>query len=314
MSILPPLPVPPDDWLNTINERYRQQDMPPQNRPFCALKDWAVKNGQSANADNLLLSHLGQSAWQRIDAFFRTQTKLGHERIQPVGRSVWFYDGSFYPLDLFIIVGGKGPYTTINPFHPLAKGGMPNPLLEAFSRDEPRVREYLEHLSNAIDSLQCSALIIDTMKQPFAKQLLRSAEKHLESAVANLLDTPPNKLAADQSRLAFEASLKGLLAEKDGLQEKEAKEISHHLDKAFGKINAGSAKLISDADLAKLKEAAMDSASSAASRKFFADFGARYDDTTLPAQRRLWHCFAAAQHAFATVLRVFGASDSRQLN
>lgn len=72
------------------------------------------------------------------------------------------------------------------------------------------------------------------------------------------------------------------------------------------------AKLISDADFARLKDVAMDSTPPAGTRRFFPDIGARYDIATLPRQRQLWDCYAAAQHAFATVLRTLGASDSRQ--
>jgi hypothetical protein len=174
------------------------------------------------------------------------------------------------------------------------------------------VQEYLEHLSNALDSFQCSGRILESLKEPFARKLLDAAESLLDSAVADLLNTPPNIQASEHSRVAFEASLKGLLAEKGGLSEKEAIGISHHLDQLLDQIDARCAGLIPPADLARLRGGAADSTSPSAARQFFPDVGMRYDPAALPNQRRLWKCYALAQHALATVLRALGASDSRQ--
>jgi HEPN domain-containing protein len=145
-----------------------------------------------------------------------------------------------------------------------------------------------------------------------ARKFLYAAESLLDSAVADLLNTPPNTQAAEHSRVAFEASLKGFLAEKGGLTEKEAMRISHRLDELLDGIDARCAGLILPADLARLRGAAADSTSPPVARRFFPDVGMRYDPAALPNQRRLWECYALAQHAFATVLRALGASDSRQ--
>ena len=110
---------------------------------------------------------------------------------------------------------------------------MPLPLLWAFSRDEPAVKAYLEHLSNALDSFASSDTISQNLKEPLARELLGAAETHLDSAVARLLDTHPNPQTVGHARLAFETSLKALSSEKAGLTKKEARRISHHLDKLY---------------------------------------------------------------------------------
>lgn len=286
--------------------------MPPAARPFRALEAWALQYGQSSDSGDSLLSHLAGPAWAAIDSFFRTHTKLGHERIQPLSRSAWYYDGSLYPMNLGVILGGAGPSTTINAFACLAKG-MPASLLEEFSRDEPQAKVYLDHFSNAMDSLHHSHRIEAGLKSAFARNFLISAERHLESAVTDLLSTPPNTLAAGHARLALESALKGLLAEAAGLTEDEARKISHHLDQLISKVVAKCGRLIQHSDLVRLINIGSDCALPEKARQLFPDVGARYSETTLPA-RRLWQCYAAAQHAFATVLRVLGASDSRQLN
>jgi hypothetical protein len=167
-TMLPPLPNPPENWLRSLNERYRRQDMPPAERPIRAIEEWAILHGQPGDFGRLALSHLGGEAWKTIDKFFCLHTKLGRERIQPLSRSVWFYDASFYEVKLFVILGGDGPVSTINPFKPLEEA-MPRPLLWAFSRDEPEVNAYLEHLSNALDSFANSDTIRQNLKEPLAK-------------------------------------------------------------------------------------------------------------------------------------------------
>lgn len=76
MSLLPPLPIPAEGWLRSVNERYRGQDISPEQRPLRAMEDWAAHHGQPAAFGGLALSHLGGPAWTAIDAFFRAHTKL----------------------------------------------------------------------------------------------------------------------------------------------------------------------------------------------------------------------------------------------
>jgi HEPN domain-containing protein len=307
MNPPPALPVPPGDWLRRMNERYGQQNTPPGQRPFRALEEWARQHGQPVD----ILLPLGGETWEAIDAFFKKNTKLGQERVQPLGRSAWFYQGSFYQMNFGMFYGGPGPSVKVKAFQFLAEN-MPELALHDFSRDEPAVQAYLEHLSNALDSFQCSDWILKGLKDQLAGKFLYAAESLLDSAVADLLSTPPNTQAAEHSRVAFEASLKGFLAEKGGLTKKEALRISHNLDQLLNEIDARCAGLIPLADLARLRNAAADSTSPPAARRLFPDVGMRYDPAALPNQRRLSECYASAQHAFATVLRALGASDSRQ--
>lgn len=309
MNILLPLPIPPESWLQSLNERYRRQDMPPEERPIRAIEEWAVLQGQPGNFGHLALSHLGGDAWKTIDAFFCRHTKLGRERIQPLSRAVWFYDTSFYEINLFVILGGIGPVTRINPFKCL-EASMPRSLLWAFSRDEPQVQQYLEHLSNALDPFRCSDSIRQNLKELSAREFLAAAETHLDSTVTCLLDTHPNPQAIGHARLAFETSLKALSAEKASLTKEEAKKkISHRLDKLLSTKIIHCRHLISAPDFARLKAAAIDSAQT---QNLFPRHDAHYDSLNFP-RRRLWECYATAQHAVATVFRAVGASDSRKL-
>jgi hypothetical protein len=312
MNILSPLPVPSENWLRTLNERYRREEMSPAERPIRALEEWAAIHGQPRSFGSLVFSHLGGEAWRVIDRFFCKHTKLGHDRIQPLSRSAWFYDASFYEIKLFVILGGTGPVTTINPFKCL-ETSMPKSLLWEFSRDEPSVQEYLDHLSNALDSFVGADPIRQKLSQPFARKFLGAAEAHLDSAVTALLDNDPSREAVGHaighSRLTFETSLKALAAEKMQLTEKEARhDIRHRLDKLVGVKIIKCAHLFGAADFARIKDAAIDSATT---QCLFPPHDAHYQAGNF-APRRLWNCYATAQHSLATVLRVLGAPDSRR--
>jgi hypothetical protein len=308
MALLPSLQIPEEAWLRSLNERYRQSDMAPEERPIRAMEEWAARHGQPADFGALALSHLGGPAWTAIDAFFRAHTKLGQERRQPLAQSVWFYDGSFYPINLIVILGGPAPVSQINPFR-LVADSMPNSLLHDFSRDEAKVQEYLEHLSNALDSFASSDRIIRELKSSLARDFLGDAITQLDSAATGLLDTPPNSHAAGHARLGFETALKGFLAEKAGLTKEEAeRKVRHRLDILWQKLVAAP-PFIHRADLTAIKNAAIDSANA---QNIFPKHDAHYDSPTFPNQR-LWECYRIAQHTLAAVLRAFGASDSRTL-
>lgn len=311
MSIAPSLPVPPDDWLEETNQRYRGEDMPPGKRPFSALKEWAKVHDQATPPRPFLL-HLDSEAWRKIYTFFRTNTKLGQESGQPLRRAAWFYDGSFYQISLGVRLGSPRSSATVNAFDYLAKT-MPIKVLQDLSRDEPRVQEYLEHLAHALEILQLISDVEARLTSPLAKRFLISAEQHLASAVDSLLATPPNGIAAHLCRLSFECSLKALLGEKGGLTDDEAKRISHYLDRLFEQVAARCANLVPPDDFTRIGEAANGIRSSAGTREIFPGFGARYEGKEL-SNRELWECYRAAQHALATVLRALGDSDSRELN
>jgi hypothetical protein len=251
-------------------------------------------------------------AWEVILDFFKTNTRLGQDLVRPLSRAAFFYDESFHPMILGVFYGGAGPSREINAIEFLAKD-MPNSLLNDFSRDEEAVQKYLDHLANALDSLQSEHAVINNLQRPFAKRLLQSAVFHLECTVANLLDAKPSLVAAELSRLTFECALKAFLAEKGGLTEQEVeKEIGHRLRKLLNQI-VNRCPPIRTADFARLETAANDSGRDRLSRQIFPDFGERYQAGSLSG-RRLWACYAAAQHALATILRLLGGSDSRELN
>src|SRR6266705_4014508 len=133
MSFPPPLPIPPDDWLQDVNQQYRAEDMPPSKRPFSALREWAKMHDKATTPKPFLL-HLDSEAWRKIYTFFRTNTKLGQESRQPLRRAAWFYDGSFYQISLGVRLGGLRPSATVNAFDYLAET-MPIKVLQDFSRD-----------------------------------------------------------------------------------------------------------------------------------------------------------------------------------
>jgi hypothetical protein len=301
MTFFPPLPIPSQAWLRSTNTRYRGGDVPPIDRPFCAMEEWAALHGQPSSFGRLMLSQLGGSAWAEIDSFFKAFSKLGDERMQPLKRFAWFYDGSFYEGRIPMILGGPGAVSTINPFT-CVEGAMPKSLLQEFSRDDSKIQEYLDHLSNCVDCFLDFSWVAEALNESLSKDLLQSAERHLDSAISGLLATPPNPQAAGHARLTFEISLKALAAEKGNLTKSDGISISHRLDKLFNDRVAHFTHLIPTADFLRMKEAA--------TRSLFPRHDAHYESAIF-SHDCLWKCYSTAQHAYATVLRALGASDSR---
>jgi hypothetical protein len=282
-------------------------------RPFRALAEWAARNGQSPQEGDLLLSHVGRPVWQQIDAFFFSCTKLAEDRIKPLGRTAYYCDSGFYEMRLFQMYGGRGPTTVVNPLACLSET-MPAPLLHDLAQNEPTFRDYLDHFGHCIDSFQSYELVIRMIKTTAGRGFLTSSQRHLNSCVADLLDTPPNPLAAGNARFAFESALKGLLAEVTDLTTAEARsKFSHNLDTLIDATIGQCADVLDAKDLALFIAVAKDSKLKSELRQLFPDVRARYEDTAL-IDRRVWQCYAAAQHALATVLRTLGGNDSRKVN
>jgi hypothetical protein len=163
-----------------------------------------------------------------------------------------------------VILGGTGPVTTINPFKCL-ETSMPKSLLWEFSRNERRVQEYLEHLSNALDSFTSADRIKKDLTEPLPREFLAAAGAHLDSTVTGLLDSDPGSEAVNQAighaRLTFETCLKALAAEKMQLTRTQARQdISHRLDRLVDTKIVKCAHLFSAPDLARIQNAARDSA------------------------------------------------------
>ena len=64
--MLPPLPIPPQDWLIAFNDECRKQQVAVGERPFRALQKWVKKNGQHQPLAQLILAHLATEAFNTI--------------------------------------------------------------------------------------------------------------------------------------------------------------------------------------------------------------------------------------------------------
>ena len=284
--MLPPLPIPPEDWLAAFNEECRKREVPAGERPFRALEQWANKNGQSAPRFDLLLSHLATRAFAGIYAFFKAHTSLGREHAAPFRQTCFFDDTAFWPLIVPVIFG----HCTVDPIRFVV--GMPPPLFTHLGWNSTARDELDAHWFDCEHQMNHERLIDDTNVPELARNFLAGAQKALSAAAESLLAVPPNQKAAELSRDAFESTLKGLAVVEAGLTaERARKKISHDLQLVVQEC----AGALPATEHARLQAAVL----------LYPMIGARYQKGELPSQR-LWACYREAQHAMGVSLRIVG--------
>lgn len=281
--MLPPLPIPSNEWLVTFNDKCRMLEIPSGERPFRTLEKWAQQNGQKAPIFDLLLSHLATPAFNAIYAFFRANTSLGRDHSAPFRQTCFLYDTAFWPVIVPVVYGHR----VVDPIRFVV--GMPAAVFRDLGFNST-VRDELDaHWFDCSHHMNNSRLIESEELPELARSFLAGGEKSLLAAADSLLALPPNPKAAELARDAFESTLKGLAVEKTGLTLEDAKEIRHRLRKLVARC----APAVHSSERARLEQAC----------SLYPDIAARYEKTALPA-KRLWGCYREAQHAMAISLRI----------
>ena len=281
--ILPALPIPSEEWLTTFNDECRKREVPSGERPFRALEQWAKENGQSAPLFDLLLSHLATPAFNAIYTFFKANTSLGRDQVAPFRQTVFFYDTALWPVIVPVIYG----HCVIDPIRFVV--GMPAALFRDLGFNSGARDDLDAHWFDCSHQMNNSRLIDSDELPELARSFLAGGEKSLFAAADSLLALPPNPKAAELARDAFESTLKGFAVVKTGLTLDGAKEIRHKLPKLVARC----VPALPASERARLEQAC----------SLYPDIAARYEKTALPA-RRLWDCYAEAQHAMAVALRI----------
>jgi hypothetical protein len=279
--LLPPLPIPSEDWLVRFNDEYRKHDVAVGERPFRALANWAEANGQNEPLDQLILAHLGTEAFNAIYAFFKANTSLGRDHSAPIRQSCFLYDGAFWPLYVPMIYGR----CVVDPIRCVA--GMPSTVFRSLGFDSDARDKLDAHWFDCSHHMNNHGLIDGEDLPELARSFLAGGEKSLFAAVESLLGIPPNPKAAELSRDAFESVLKGFAVVKTGLTRAKAIEIGHRLALLLQRCAA-----LPAAEYKRVEQASF----------IYPKVEARYEKTAFP-MHQLWQCYAEAQHVMAISLR-----------
>ena len=89
------LNAPPEDWLRSLNRKFRECDIHVRRRPFLALDQYCKDFGLVAVA-------FDSTPAKTIFDWFTANTKAGTHQIGSLFTGVFYYDSCFWPVDVFI--------------------------------------------------------------------------------------------------------------------------------------------------------------------------------------------------------------------
>ena len=273
------LTVPPEDWLRSLNRRFRERDIHVRRRPFLALEQYCTDFGVVAVA-------FDSTPAKAIFDWFTANTKAEAHQIRSLFTGVFYFDSCFWPVDVFIGYG----QCQLNALESLQ--AMANPMKhELMSRPEtawPYVLTWANGVDYGygIDDLH-KTLPADAV---LAWSLLENADRELRAAVAQLLEHRPNTKAAMSCRMATEIFLKAFLVSKAKLSEPEIRPFNHHLDKLLSKVR----EIDAAHDVLKIEQ----------QLAAFPTISDRYTGAELT-PRALWLTYEIALHVAAAVIRSF---------
>lgn len=274
-----------EEWLESINEEFRKNDIPHKQRPWLAWREWAKYKGISVS--------LNDEVVKKIFAWFENNAKAGSQYLGSMYTGVYYYDSCFWPVFIPIVFGS----VQLNARDSVKT--MPETIVARLWRDRNEVTQYASLWADCTDY---AFGIDDLMKGKaiggFAQEVLASGDQQLNATVTLLLEDRPNPKAMESARMATEMFLKAFLAATGGLTEKEAKDkIGHNLEKALNRCLTLDAKSELQAIQPDLN--------------VFPDIGDRYKGTEKPS-RELWIAYGAAQFTGTTVARSLSGRDVRK--
>lgn len=274
-----------NDWLERINDRFRQEDVPYKQRPWMAWMEWSQYAGVSTS--------LGDEDVKKIFQWFEKNTIAHSQYIGPMYIGAFYYDSAFWPV--FIpVVFGQVKLTAADSLKT-----MPDSIKARLIKNKPEFMEFVLFWTACIDfGFGIGELAGSQKTDVFARELLVSGNQQLSATVTLLREETPNPKAIESARMATEMFLKAFLVCKAGLTEQEAKQkIGHDLVKALDRC------LIIDPNLELVAVRP--------ELGCFPEIGERYKGT---AKRpgHLWHGYGVAQFTGATVVRSLTGRDVRK--
>lgn len=219
------LNTPPEDWLRSLNHKFRERDIHVRRRPFLALEQYCKDFG-------LVSVALDSTPAKTIFDWFTANTKAGTHQIGSLFTGIFYYDSCFWPVDVFIGFGQP----QLNAVDSLQ--AMADPMKrELLSRPET-AWSYVLTWANSVDYGYGIDDLLKTLpaEETLARSLLENADRELRAGVALLLEHRTNCKAAMSCRMATEIFLKAFLVFKEKLSEPEIRAFGHHLDKLLSRV------------------------------------------------------------------------------
>jgi hypothetical protein len=275
---------PSEDWLRTINEKFRREDVPPKARPILAILEYS----KQFNCSWISPSDIDKT----IEGWFYENTKPGSHKIGSLYKGAFYFDSCFWQIDIPIIIGCY----RVNAFDSLTS--MPDNLKIEVQAKHQILREFISVWLNCVDYAYGYDDILQLNKfSQLSLSFLKSAHKELQATVALLLEDTPQSKAIETARMAVEMYLKAILIIQNGWNdETQVKKIGHDLATAVQQC----IEVTNNQDIEMIKE----------QLNFFPSINERYKAKEWKASE-LWFGYSIAQYIATTFTRIFSNRDSR---
>ncbi len=274
-----------EEWLEKTNEGFSKSDIPHRQRPWLALVEWAKFTGMPIAINDEVV--------EKIFSWFERNTKAGSQQIGSIYTGTYYYDSCFWPIFVPVAYGT----VTVNARDSLKT--MPESIVARLWADRDKLLEYVSVWADCFDyAFGLGDIQKSSTPGKFAQELLNSGYQQLSATVTLLLESFPSSKSIESARMSTEMFMKALLAAKNGLTEKDAKNnIGHDIEKALTACLAVNSNSELQTILPNLK--------------VFPGIEERYKGT-YKTPKELWRAYAIAQFVGTTVVRSLSGRDVRK--
>jgi len=205
-----------EDWLNSVNARYRAEEIPPRHRPFRALSDFSREFKCSLMLDSPITKSI-------LDWFYK-HSAPGSHAIGSMFTGAFYFDAYFWPMH---IPFGYGTFS-INAFECLET--MPETIKEHLTKNQQDTSNLALYWVDCCDYTYGLDELKNTSRlNSKALVFLNNGDRELRGAIAQLLSTRPNTKAILALRMACEIFLKVLLIQEKNLTDSQLRKLSHKI-------------------------------------------------------------------------------------
>lgn len=209
-----------EDWLKKLNKEFRDAGIGQCRRPWDAIRRYS----QEFNVPLDLTSDLAK----KIFEWFEANSKPGVHQFGSLYDSIYFYDSQFWQVSIPLIYGS----VKLNALDSLSQ--MSDLIKEELMSDQKQAWDYVFYWADCVDyGLGVHDLKKTSSLDANGIQFLMSGDQELRAAVSILSQSRPDSRAILTCRMAVEIFFKAYIALKQGLTTKQAKSISHNLNKGL---------------------------------------------------------------------------------
>lgn len=218
-------------WLEETVKEFRESGITDgQIKSHEAVKKWRK---ETAVKLSLVLDFEGAMRHQyaqidKIKSFFLTQSDKDRGYIDVAFVGIFYYAGSFWEFVVPRLVGARSGIRILDQLN------MAKEIRQYFNKDKDGLNKYISVWEDAQDYCYGIDWVKNICPNDFSKELFRSGDKHLRSAISLLNQEKASAKSIEDARMSVEIFLKAFLSIKENLTDKDLKvNYSHFFEKTI---------------------------------------------------------------------------------